>query len=422
MSLIFHIPHSSTLIPEEYQYQFAIDDSELKSELNNMTDWFTHDLFHDASQSLGKELVFPISRLLVDPERFYNDDDEPMSKVGMGVLYSRTATGAPLKDDKFIKDEYRSELLGKYYFPHHKRLFDLVNENLSESIRVLIIDCHSFPSKPLPYEQERCYPRTDICIGTDAFHTPKNVTEELKRGFINEGLSVAINKPFKGTITPIDFYQKNPNVCSIMIEVNRAIYMNEKNITKLKSFNKVKRIIQKVIFNTAIKNNFTGKNMPQHTLYVHTDFANQVTLDSTVIDDSDTFGNLTWTEFLTEVLNEDLDYKIDEYCYLEQHGIDSSYLDEMISGDIINKYYDEIAYYTDNISPTSPTVGAFQLIRELETVTTDKDGNAEINGVELSQSTATGSRKYTYIKDESAGNWLKEAFANEGISVDIKFV
>jgi len=57
-----------------------------------MTDAFTDDLF--VPDFVGAQtIIFPMSRLVLDPERFLNDDDEIMSALGMGVIYTRTSDG-----------------------------------------------------------------------------------------------------------------------------------------------------------------------------------------------------------------------------------------------------------------------------------------------------------------------------------------
>ena len=53
-----------------------------------MTDHFTDDLF-DINTINISSLKFSVSRLLVDPERFEIDKNEPMSKVGMGSVYEK---------------------------------------------------------------------------------------------------------------------------------------------------------------------------------------------------------------------------------------------------------------------------------------------------------------------------------------------
>ena len=54
-----------------------------------MTDHYTDELFNITNSYIHK-LKFPVSRLLVDVERFEKDELEIMSKVGMGCIYERT--------------------------------------------------------------------------------------------------------------------------------------------------------------------------------------------------------------------------------------------------------------------------------------------------------------------------------------------
>lgn len=91
----------------------------------------------------------------------------------------------------------------------------------------LIIDCHSFPSHPLPCDIDQAEDRPDICLGTDTFHTPAWLVQAAKTAFEAEGLSVCIDRPYAGTIVPAAHFQKNVQVSSLMVEVNRGLYMDE---------------------------------------------------------------------------------------------------------------------------------------------------------------------------------------------------
>ena len=71
-----------------------------------------------------------------------------MFKVGMGCIYEKTHDGKPLKLVKDIKDE----LINKFYKTHHENFTKIIEKKLIENNKVLIIDCHSFPKHPLPYE------------------------------------------------------------------------------------------------------------------------------------------------------------------------------------------------------------------------------------------------------------------------------
>ena len=147
MSCILHIPHASTFIPEEYLQHFTLSPEKLNDELLKMTDHFTDQLFEFNSGSC-KTLLFPVSRLLVDPERFESDQEEIMSTVGMGCIYEKTHNGEPLKDLSKIRDE----LISRYYQPHHETFTNMVDECIQLDSKCLIVDCHSFPKRPLPYE------------------------------------------------------------------------------------------------------------------------------------------------------------------------------------------------------------------------------------------------------------------------------
>jgi hypothetical protein len=46
----------------------------------------------------AQRLVFPVSRLVVDVERFPDDEDEPMAGRGMGAVYTRLSSGERLRD------------------------------------------------------------------------------------------------------------------------------------------------------------------------------------------------------------------------------------------------------------------------------------------------------------------------------------
>ena len=85
--MILHIPHSSQHIPEDVRPVILLDDMELREELIRMTDAYTDELFMFPG---NVSVVFPISRLAVDPERFVDDAQEPMAEKGMGVIYTKT--------------------------------------------------------------------------------------------------------------------------------------------------------------------------------------------------------------------------------------------------------------------------------------------------------------------------------------------
>ena len=72
-STLLHIPHASTVIPGNYLASFR--QAILPHEIEVMTDWFCDELF-----DCGRDrIVFPISRLVCDVERFRDDKQEIMA-------------------------------------------------------------------------------------------------------------------------------------------------------------------------------------------------------------------------------------------------------------------------------------------------------------------------------------------------------
>ena len=93
--MILHLPHASTLIPKNLRQDFLLSDQELREELNRITDHASDAIFQWAFPK-ANAIVFPVSRLVVDPERFSDDSQEPMSQVGMGVTYYASVHDAVL--------------------------------------------------------------------------------------------------------------------------------------------------------------------------------------------------------------------------------------------------------------------------------------------------------------------------------------
>jgi N-formylglutamate deformylase len=239
--MILHIPHASKTIPKEYRNQFLLSDTELEAELLLMTDSYTDELYCHPQASIAH---FPLSRLLVDVERFSDDAQEPMSQVGMGMIYTKTAAGRLLR--RHLSEQERHELVNSYH-AHHIRLQELVKNELDESGQALIVDCHSFPNVPLKCHLDRSPDRPDICIGTDEFHTPTNLLQSAKNAFEDTSLRIGINTPYAGALVPLLFYRKDPRVMSIMIEINRKLYMDSTSGDKRDAFGGIQKAVSSVL-------------------------------------------------------------------------------------------------------------------------------------------------------------------------------
>ena len=174
--IILHIPHSSTVIP--FKEGYLVDDTTLEKEMLN-TDWYTDDLFYSDEDTMIKAEFSGYC----DPERFAEDAQEIMAQFGMGVLYEKNDDGEVIRS---LSPELREYILNDYYRKHHKKLNDAVNDQLKLFGSALILDCDSFPNKPLKRDlDKRAKGRPHFNIGTNPYHTPKHLIDVTKAFFEN---------------------------------------------------------------------------------------------------------------------------------------------------------------------------------------------------------------------------------------------
>lgn len=103
----------------------------------------------------------------------------------------------------------------------------------------LLIDCHSFSN--LPNLLNTNFPDIDICIGynDDETHPDDVLIGNLIHLFSACGYKVGVNAPFSNSKTfevPTDYH-------SVMIEINKRVYMDEQTQEKTEGFLKLKKTI-----------------------------------------------------------------------------------------------------------------------------------------------------------------------------------
>ena len=220
--LILHIPHASTAIPPECVADFLLDGDGLSPHLAASTDHFTDELFA-LSDPWATTITFPISRLVVDPERFEDDAAEPMAARRLGVLYERGHDGEQIRDT--TPPDRRQWYLERWYRPHHAALEAAVEQSIARSGAALIVDCHSYPGAPLAVDLDQSVPRPDGCLGTSGKHTPQWLVDAGLRFAAEHGWTVEVDRPYAGSIVPMRHFGKDLRVRSIMVEINRDRYM-----------------------------------------------------------------------------------------------------------------------------------------------------------------------------------------------------
>ncbi|MGK5682502.1 N-formylglutamate amidohydrolase [Actinoplanes sp. URMC 104] len=218
--VILHVPHASRELTPGARAGILLDDAALTAELDNLTDAHT-DLI--AARAAGRAWVFTntLSRLVVDPERF-PDDREEMRAVGMGAVYTHGHARRRLRADDPARD---AQLIRDHFTPYAAAMTGLVADRLSATGRAVVLDVHSYPTVPLPYELHGDTPRPQICLGADPAHAPASLLGAARSAFA--AFSVDVNTPFSGAYVPLDFYGHTAAVTALMVEIRRDTYMTE---------------------------------------------------------------------------------------------------------------------------------------------------------------------------------------------------
>ncbi|MFJ9638061.1 N-formylglutamate amidohydrolase [Streptomyces sp. NPDC101178] len=222
--VLLHVPHGSRTIPGEVRDGVLLDDGALERELDHITDAHTAELAARAVEFCSVRPwrhVNALSRLVVDPERF-PDDREEMRAAGMGAVYTHTTHRERLR----TPESDQRPLLESYFRPYAQAMTEAVDARIAATGRAVIVDVHSYPTAPLPYELHGTAPRPSICLGTDPLHTPPELRALAEEAFAGFG-GTGVDSPFAGTYVPLKHYGTDRRVTALMIEIRRDTYMTE---------------------------------------------------------------------------------------------------------------------------------------------------------------------------------------------------
>ena len=87
----------------------------------------------------------------------------------------------------------------------------------------------------------------EICVGFDELYYSEKLINFIKSYFESLGYSVQFNYPYSGTMIPNKFFEtKVDNLYSVMIEINKNIYLTETN-KKNSNCEKLRKQIKKLL-------------------------------------------------------------------------------------------------------------------------------------------------------------------------------
>ena len=239
-NLLIHIPHTSLHLPQDFWRDVTVDRKTIEKNLHFMADYKVDELVRDID---CHKVIAKYSRLYCDVERFRDDSDEPMAKLGMGAVYTHLPGGVQYRQ---VMPERREEIIRRAYGPHHVQLNKLSQKIVAQYGSCMMIDLHSYSDdlvrKLFGYTENL----PDICLGYDAEWFSESDALRLKSYIEKLGYSCALNYPYAGALVSMDFYRdKKPGLRSVMLEINRRVYLDGKAVRQeaARGINKIIKFI-----------------------------------------------------------------------------------------------------------------------------------------------------------------------------------
>ena len=172
--------------------------------------------------------------MFTDPLPDYVNTRSPRIAAGLGTI-ARVVTDG---EDIYHEPLRFEDALGRIealYRPYHKALQGLLQATQERFGGCLLVDCHSMPSGQLGPElgaSDGNKP-ADMVLG-DCFGTSSApaVTDIAKAALEASGFTVALNKPYAGGFTTHHYGRPREGVHVLQVEINRALYMDEKLVRR----------------------------------------------------------------------------------------------------------------------------------------------------------------------------------------------
>jgi N-formylglutamate deformylase len=250
--LVFDSPHSGSHYPEDFRFSCALET------LHRAEDAYVDELYA-AAPAHGATLIgalFPRSYL--DANRAVDDIDEALidgvwpsplrpshkTRAGLGLVRRVVRPGMPIYERRLPAAEILDRI-ERCHTPYH-RVLDEACDRLHRNFgAVWHVNCHSMPSKRSARDIGR---PADFVLGDrDGTTCAKEFTDFVAGVLRGRGYDVRINEIFKGV--EIVKRQGRPAAQrhSLQIEVDRALYMDQKTLEKTSGFARLQADVTELI-------------------------------------------------------------------------------------------------------------------------------------------------------------------------------
>ena len=245
--IIFNSPHSGSVYPREFLAAPRIDEAALRRSEDSFMDEIIADL-----TGRGFPMVrvnFPRSYVDVNREPYELDPRMFAGRLpsfantrsmrvagGLGTIPRVVGDGQEIYFQR-LDVEDALNLIEALYKPYHRALRRLINKAHQAFGAAILVDCHSMPSVGVSRDEPK---RPDVVIGdrygTSCASLLPDVVEETLTA---QGYSVGRNKPYAGGFITEHYGNPASGLHTVQLELNRAIYMDERRRERSPQFRKV---------------------------------------------------------------------------------------------------------------------------------------------------------------------------------------
>lgn len=253
--VVFASPHSGRDYPWSLLRSTVLDDLAIRSS----EDAFVDQLFECAPQFGATFLKAGAPRAFVDLNRSSDELDpaliegvrrrghNPRVASGLGVIPRVVANGRAIYQSKISQLEAKQRL-DHYWYPYHNQLQQLLDEAVRHHGRAVLIDCHSMPHEAVQGIARSGAKRPEIVLG-DRFGAAASgdVVDRVEAAFIAAGFVVSRNAPFAGAYVTQAYGRPTRGQHAVQVEIDRAIYMDERRVVRSAHFEEVQRTLRAVV-------------------------------------------------------------------------------------------------------------------------------------------------------------------------------
>ncbi len=171
----------------------------------------------------------------------------PRINSGLGVIPRVVANGRAIYRGKLTRAEAEARI-AQIWQPYHGELERLLRNAREEFGQAVLIDMHSMPHEALDSVARPGTPRPEVVLG-DRFGASAGteIVDVLEQSFLEAGLVVSRNAPFAGAYITQRYGRPTKGFHAVQVEIDRALYMNERMVRPNANFEAVKAIVAQVL-------------------------------------------------------------------------------------------------------------------------------------------------------------------------------